>query len=380
MYKQVINHRLMLADHIRMAAFQDAIKQEVKPGDIVVDIGTGSGILAYFALQAGASKVYAIEQGDVIEEAERLASFNGAADRIVFLKGRSENIQLPEKVDVVISELIGFFGVDEYINRIMIDARNRFLKPGGKMLPSWIELRAIPVNSDILSRELMEVWINDYYGVNYSPVKNDAVSRQYLVNTAGKIIPLAPEISLTRIDLYESKIIPHVFSNQTMIDQPGELDGVVGYFRAGLGPDIVLSSGPDDPMTHWQQTYFPVKVKVAVKEGDVLRFQIKMIPLGIDVFWEWNTSVTRNGIQVANFSQSDLSISKETLNLGRLSYQPVLGSKGVVMRRVLDLCDGQHAIGEISTIIESEFPGRFENAAEVKQEIISIVQKGMKEK
>ena len=104
-----IGHKALIADAIRTTAYQKAIFETVKDGDIVVDLGTGTGILACFACQSGAKKVYAIEKKKIIELAKEVARANNLEEKIVFVGDASTEVTLPEKADVLISELIGTF-------------------------------------------------------------------------------------------------------------------------------------------------------------------------------------------------------------------------------------------------------------------------------
>ena len=125
-------HRSLLSDRQRTEGYRRAIFATVKKGDVALDLGTGMGILALFACQAGARKVYAIEARDVIEIAKRACLQNGYQDRVVFLKGLSYRLDLPEKVDVLITETMGNLGLEENILGTVMDARKRFLKRDGQ--------------------------------------------------------------------------------------------------------------------------------------------------------------------------------------------------------------------------------------------------------
>ena len=141
MSEKIIDHQFILADRVRLDAYRRAIFEVVKKGDVVADLGTGSGILALFAASAGAKRVYAIEQGDIIEQAKQVARSNHhLKGEIVFVNDRSDKVSLPEKADVVLSELIGSFGLEENLHFLQLHARDRFLRPGGKMIPDWMEL------------------------------------------------------------------------------------------------------------------------------------------------------------------------------------------------------------------------------------------------
>lgn len=130
-------------------------------GKVVLDVGTGSGILAFFAAQAGARKVYAVEASKSAEVAKLLARHNGFEDIVEVVKGKIEDISLPEKVDIIISEPIGFLLVHERMLESYVTARNRFLKPGGIMMPTTGSIVFAPLTDDALYREILmksEFW------------------------------------------------------------------------------------------------------------------------------------------------------------------------------------------------------------------------------
>lgn len=131
-----------LNDRSRTLAALEGIARTVRPGDNVVDIGTGSGILAFAALRAGASHVYAIEPSPAASLAKKLADENGMADRLTLLHGLSQDIELPVACDVMMSELVSQDPFSENMLGVTADARSRFLKPNARIIPARLNVYA----------------------------------------------------------------------------------------------------------------------------------------------------------------------------------------------------------------------------------------------
>lgn len=365
----------MIADQVRMEAYRKAIHEVVKKGDVVADIGTGSGILAFFALQAGARKVYAIEQRKIIEEAEELAKLEGMEERIIFIKGRSDRIELPEKVDVITSEILGHFGYEEHVTRFKIDARKRFLRSEGRLVPAWLELYLLPVTSESIWNDHIGFWRDDYFGFDFSAVRDAASSQIFATDCSTKATRLAPPSKIFHVNFYEVEEVPFLFQVKSVIQKRGPFHGWVGYFQSGLSPSVILSTSPERPKTHWMQTFFPMKDMILLEEGDEVLCMIKAIPLLNRMFWEWGTRINRNGIEIAAFDQSDLRITKEALVVGNPSFRPVLTQKGEVSRKVLHLCDGRKTVGEISELLRAEYPERYASLEDAVQEVVGVIRR-----
>src|SRR5688572_16780638 len=118
-----------------MAVYRRAISEVVKAGSVVLDLGAGTGVLGFLACQAGASRVYSIEVDPIISLTRDLCKANGFEDRMHFIRGLSTTVELPEKVDVVVCDQIGAIGYEAGILEYLADARLRFLKPGGTLIP-----------------------------------------------------------------------------------------------------------------------------------------------------------------------------------------------------------------------------------------------------
>lgn len=152
-------------------------------GQVVLDVGTCSGILAFFAVQAGAARVYAVDASDSILLAEKLAKANGFMDKITLIKGKIEEITLPEQVDIIISEPIGFLLVHERMLESYVTARNRFLKPGGLMMPTTGSIVLCPFSDDAMYKEhnsRAAFWeTTNFYGIDLSAAAGQAY-QEYL--------------------------------------------------------------------------------------------------------------------------------------------------------------------------------------------------------
>jgi len=134
-YAQLSHQQNMLQDYIRTTTYQNAIFSNTADfqNAAVMDVGTGSGVLAFFSVQSGARKVYGVEMSDIATQARKLVKANGLDDKIQILKGKVEEVTLPEKVDIIVSEPLGFLLVHERMLESYIAGRDRWLKPGGKM-------------------------------------------------------------------------------------------------------------------------------------------------------------------------------------------------------------------------------------------------------
>lgn len=170
----------MLADYVRTSTYQKAfINNSIDFKDkVILDVGTGTGILAFFAIQAGAAKVYAVDASNAVNIAQDLAYANGYSDKIQIIKGKIEEITLPEKVDIIISEPIGFLLVHERMLESYVIARDRFLKLDGLMMPTTGSIVLAPFSDDLVHKEQiakLDFWkTSDFYGVDLTSVYNKA--------------------------------------------------------------------------------------------------------------------------------------------------------------------------------------------------------------
>jgi len=280
-------HRQMLADLPRVRAMGGALRATLRPGEVVLDIGTGSGLLAMLACRWGAGRVYAIEKGHILEVARELAKHNGLEGRIEFFAGHSTKVELPERVDLVVAELIGDFGLDEGIWPVFTDARRRFLREGGRLLPEGLDLCAAPTSeggkfSDWVGPLRQET------GLDFGPLLafTSQVSRNLWAEAGGL---LASPGCLMHCDLYQDGPEVPVGKVEVEIEQRGLLAGWVGWFEAFSGGQSFISTQPPIAGSSWSNVFLPIGEPVAVEPGDRVWLEVRMD----QQFWSWDFGLPR---------------------------------------------------------------------------------------
>lgn len=257
-------HIAMLNDKARTSSFIAAIHEVVRPGDIVVDIGTGTGVLAIAAVHAGAKRVYAIEACRIGKSAKAVFEANGVADRIELIEGWSTQISLPENGDILISEMIGNEPLAENVLEITTDAIKRLLKPDARLIPNKVKIFGLPVtipHNELMKhtfiKETLQRW-HSWYNVNFSPLLEVTRNsfQKFFINSfeARDWTCLSEPVLLAEVDLKDVKQL--IIDNIKIVtaNTPGQLNGILEYFELELGPTTYFSTHPAkvDLDNHWR--------------------------------------------------------------------------------------------------------------------------------
>jgi type III protein arginine methyltransferase len=244
-------HQTMLADQTRNRAFARALRARVRPGATVMDLGSGSGIWAVYAARLGAKRVVAVEkQPLLVPVIERFARDNGVADRVVVANRESRQLDLPRSFDVIVSETVGIEAFDEDIVAVLADARRRFLKRGGFLVPEGLALAARPAH------------LPDPLGVR-PPLLRDGGFRALVVHAPSamppdRFLPLSRAATLLRVDLRTA--LPPVATtglraSYRMADAT-RVDCFGIWAEIALAPRVHLATRD---ASSWGLTYFPVE-------------------------------------------------------------------------------------------------------------------------
>lgn len=266
-------HSDMIYDEHRVGAYRQAIERTLEQGDVVVDVGTGTGILAFLCLQAGAARVHAIDRSPVINWARRLAEANGMSDRIIFHECDSRDVQIDEKADVIVSELIGHLAFEEGMVESVSDAMDRFLKPNGSLIPQAVSLYAAPVYEQEVYKSCIDGW-KTAYGIDYSVMREQAIGTTYVTEINERDL-LANHQPIFSINFLRGRQLEVHTEKSFTIYRDGEINGIAFWFDSKLTETIRISSGPWTK-THWKQCFTPLAQPRKVFAGETLQVSFSM--------------------------------------------------------------------------------------------------------
>lgn len=368
-------HRSMLTDEFRMRNFLRAILQVVRPGDVVLDIGSGTGILAYFACLAGARKVYAVEEGEIVEVAKAVCRHNGLEDRVTFIDDISTNITLPELADVLISETIGNIGFEEGILGWVLDARKRLLVEDARIIPSAVRMYVAPVERPRKGVYLAN-WQRSFYTFDFTPAHETASN--HLQSCKLHESHLLGEAKLLASADLSSAINVQVDAEQTFTaERDGSMDGLGAWFEADLAEGISISTAPPNPTESWSNIFFPLSERHSISAGDQISVHIRSRENSSQ--WEWQVSAAKPGTNGSNPAvRFHASGSTETGEMypdrpRSATVRPTRNFEAEIDLFILRRMDGKMTQGEIADALTQEFVEHFNSNGAAQDRVQEVV-------
>jgi len=354
----------MIAAHVRMEAFAQALSLAIRPGSVVLDIGTGPGITAVLACRFGAGHVYAVEPDEIIQAAREVAAANHCAEKIEFFEDLSTKISIPVRADVIVSDLRGVLPVFGHHIPSIVDARQRLLAPGSTLIAREDTIWAAVVEAPQAYGRIRNPWDSNPLGQNLAAPRRKVLNQLHKTRVGPEQLLTAPALWAT-LD-YATIECPDVRSTlQWKAERNGIGHGILVWFDSELAEGVTFSNSPLRAEMVYGAAFFPWLEPVPLAAGQAICANLEAKLLDDDYFWRWTThieSAQRAGEIVAHFEQSQLQgavLSVAKLHKSAADFIPQLSREGLALKRTLELMDGTTSLDAIARQLTGEFPERF---------------------
>jgi len=360
----VASYGQMIADAPRMDAYVTALRRAVKPDSVVIDLGCGPGLFALLACQMGARRVYAIDPDNVIEVARQAAIANGYEDRIVCVQEYSTSATLPEKADIIISDLRGVLPWFQKHIPAVVDARQRLLKPGGVQIPHKDFLWAVMAEVPEEYVKIAGPWEQNSYGLDLSS------ARTFVTNSWRKV-RVKPEQFVTEplqycvLDYKEIENPDFAADLCWNASRSGIAHGFVVWFDSELSEGVGFSNRPGEAELIYGHAFFPLQEPVQLRTDDRIVVRLSADLIESDYVWRWSTQVfsPRDSEPRVDFKQSSFfgtPLSAMQLQKRADSFRPNLSEEGRATAEALALMNGEVSLEQIAERLAKDFPERYQ--------------------
>lgn len=360
----------MIFDDVRNRAYRQALAGVVDTESVVLDLGAGLGIHGLMAAQLGARQVFLVEPENIIHVAQQASDLNDLSDNIRCLKQSIETLELDQQMDIICSVFTGNFLLTEDLLPLLFLARDRFLKPGGQLIPQAANMLLAPINARDYYDRHIDAWSAPAQTIDYACVKDFAANSVYYDDFTEQSIDLlsAPAL-LKQFDFHSATSADVDAEISVTIEHAGLCHGLLGWFDIELG-DQWLSTAPDAEKTHWSQVFFPLHPAIEVKAGDTILIRLQRPPYGD---WRWTISAGEQRQKRSSLLANPLPLSA----LRGLSdqHRPVLNDKGQALQYLLDGLNGDRTIAELSKDLRARYPQCFFSDQDSEQFVRSVTAK-----
>lgn len=357
----------MLGDHARMEAYTRALRRHVRPGHVVVDLGAGPGVFALFAARLGA-RVHAIDPNEAVLALDELASASGLRERVVIHHADSRAVDLGEPADLVVADIRGTLPLLGPGLSCVVDARRRFLRPGGVLLPERDVLRAAPLRDPSLLDKHARPWRGADWaeGLTLEPLARFA-SSTWVRSSLHAPQLLCPPATLAEIP-YRTLETEHLRGQATWT--PAEqsricgfavwfdavIDGDLGYSNAPLGLPPTDGAGRADSV--YGTAFFPLGDELVIPAGRALGLTVLTTPTGDDHTWTWRVELDGRVVDEQSTFFSGL-LGRASLERRAETFRPEPSERARADAEALGRFGGGETLGEIARALAERHPSLF---------------------
>ena len=363
-------HLGYLSLHGRLDLYRKAIQKIVHLGDRVVDVGCGTAVLGLLCLQAGAAHVHAIDSTAVIEVAREAFTRAGWASKTEFIHGSSYQVDLPERVDVIICDHVGYFGFDYGLIGFLADARRRFLKPGGMMIPGRLKLHVGAVESQ-KSHQLIEAWQAPGIPPDFHWIRQRAVNSKHAVMLLhGELLTDAAQLGC--IDLQAENPDFFSWSAQLTVERDGVLHGLAGWFECELAEGVWMTNSPlSDSRIDRSQAFLPIDAALLVKAGD--RLDVTVMARPADHVIAWVVAHPASGRRFSHSTWEGNLLDREQIMRSNPEHIPHVSKTAHARSVVLGYCDGQRSVAKVQEAVLRDHAALFPSPEEITRFVKTVL-------
>jgi protein arginine N-methyltransferase 1 len=358
-------YRDLLREHVRIEAFRRALERVVRPGDRVLDLGTGLGTFAFFAAEAGAAHVWAVDGNPIIHVARAVGALNGYGDRVTFVRGWIPSVRLPERADLVVCEDFPPRLLDGRTFRLLRWVHEGYAAPRARALPEAATLYTAPVHSRALwERVVGSADGETRYGIDWTASREYAANAPAAVAIPGDALATAPAaLGTVQLDRPPSLEALRGRARWTA-PQPCTVYGLAYWFDLDLGAGAVLSNAPGAEPGSWGQLFLPLEEPLEVAGGGEVTAAVEphAQPDGCPGWLAW--SIAAGGVTRRGYELAGVPASAADFEAASPDFVPSLDDAGRLEANVLDLTDGLRSVREIAEAVRRARPNLSQPDAE----------------
>ncbi|WP_340588379.1 class I SAM-dependent methyltransferase [Erythrobacter alti] len=357
-----------LAEHLsylklprRHDAYSQAIKCVLSGGETVADLGCGVGVLGIQCLQHGAAHVWGIDHSDAIEIARETVDREGFSDQYTCLRDATFRAKLPDRVDLIICDHVGFFGIDYGIIDMLEDAKARMLKPGGTVMPRCIALKIAAVSSEEC-HQLAHSWTKE-------PIPQEfAWLDQYSVNSIHPVKLKLEDLCATETALGEVRLDQRVddtllLSAKIIATRDVTINGLAGWFNCELAEGVWMTNSPIAAESiERPQAFFPFSNPIEAAKGD--SFDVSFRIRHDKSIFAWTVTPCNGSPAQRMTNWKSLILTGKDLET-RLDVPLALNAQGDARLKILSLVDGKRTAREIEALVLEQYPDLFASGAAI---------------
>ena len=360
----------MIADEPRAAAYATALRAVIAPGDRVLEVGAGFGFFSVVAARAGAAHVDAVDTNPAIHLGARVAAVNGCADRIQFHHRNVADLTLPRRADVLLIDLRGPTPFGSRSLEVLIDARDRLLRPDGRIIGRADRVIVAPARTPELFRREVHA-AHGRERLNLEPVE------QIVLDTPMRC-PIAPDELLcdgrcwVALDYRSLRSTSTSGSIAWPLERGSIVEGLALWFEADLTDGVGFSTAPGAGISAYSQMFIPFRHPLIVERPGRLRVELAARQMQENYVWSWRgwlaaERTTEEELVIDQNSLAELVLDPAAMPLTGADTVPAVGRKGAALLALLSRIDGRRSIGALAEALVAETPDVFANPEDARE-------------